>query len=294
MELHRRIRTLRAQHGLTGMELARRAGVSASYVSLIEHGEKIPSEDVAVRLARVLEDSEDLYRVWSALARMDSETRNAFFRLRRDEVDALISAGGEAAMKGFGAGGGGDGDVSGQLGIPTSGAAPMDATDPTLAAASLEMLRHASTSHAVSIPLLLTGAIPSPGEPLRESDVEGFLAFDRRLLPDAARTSSLVAMRVDTSNGRRVATWLAPGEIVLVDGSGDTKPDDVLSKGGIHAFSMRDFDVVLARANLSGSILHIFSDPTSSDPPVALDLSGGESLRRIHLGRVVWSGRVVI
>ena len=62
MDLHRRIRTLRLRRGLTGMELAKRAGVSPSYVSLIEHGEKVPSEQVAVRLAQVLGEREDNYR----------------------------------------------------------------------------------------------------------------------------------------------------------------------------------------------------------------------------------------
>ncbi len=66
---------------MTGLKLARRAGVSASYVSLIEHGEKVPSERVAVRLARALGDREDLYRAWAATARMDEQTRRAILAL---------------------------------------------------------------------------------------------------------------------------------------------------------------------------------------------------------------------
>ena len=66
---------------MTGLKLARRAGVSPSYVSLIEHGEKVPSEKVAVRLARALDDREDLYRAWAATARMDEKTRRAVLAL---------------------------------------------------------------------------------------------------------------------------------------------------------------------------------------------------------------------
>lgn len=67
--------------GLTGLEFARRAGVSPSYVSLIEHGEKVPSDAVAVRMARVLDDDERLYRAWAATSRMDEATREAVLAL---------------------------------------------------------------------------------------------------------------------------------------------------------------------------------------------------------------------
>jgi transcriptional regulator with XRE-family HTH domain len=68
--LNTRIRTRRSQLGLTGAELALRAGISASYVSLIEKGAKVPDEDVAADLARALEDDETLYRSWARAARL--------------------------------------------------------------------------------------------------------------------------------------------------------------------------------------------------------------------------------
>ena len=52
--LNARIRMKRSQIGLTGAELAQRADISPSYVSLIERGAKVPDEDVAARLARAL------------------------------------------------------------------------------------------------------------------------------------------------------------------------------------------------------------------------------------------------
>jgi transcriptional regulator with XRE-family HTH domain len=69
-ELHTRMRRRRSQLGLTGTELAQRAGISTSYVSLIETGAKIPEEDVAAGIARALDDEEALYRAWARAARL--------------------------------------------------------------------------------------------------------------------------------------------------------------------------------------------------------------------------------
>jgi transcriptional regulator with XRE-family HTH domain len=68
--LHARMRTRRSQLGLTGAELAQRAGISPSYVSLIENGAKVPDEGVAAGLARALDDDEALYRAWARAARL--------------------------------------------------------------------------------------------------------------------------------------------------------------------------------------------------------------------------------
>lgn len=72
--LNARMRTRRNQLGLTGTELAQRAGISTSYVSLIETGAKIPDEDVAARLAVALEDDEELYRTWTRASRLGLNT----------------------------------------------------------------------------------------------------------------------------------------------------------------------------------------------------------------------------
>ena len=60
----------RSQLGLTGADLALRAGISTSYVSLIETGAKVPEEDVAADLARALDDDGALYRAWARAARL--------------------------------------------------------------------------------------------------------------------------------------------------------------------------------------------------------------------------------
>src|SRR5687767_14306856 len=61
-----RIRQRRLQLGLSFAELAKKAGVrSPSYLHYIEKGLKIPSEEVARRLARALDDDEEIYVAWT-------------------------------------------------------------------------------------------------------------------------------------------------------------------------------------------------------------------------------------
>lgn len=52
-----RIKELRIQKGLTRKELARRAGVSESWLKHIENGQNLPSIRTLARIAEVLEVS---------------------------------------------------------------------------------------------------------------------------------------------------------------------------------------------------------------------------------------------
>jgi len=79
--LNARIRMKRTQLGLTGAELAQRADISPSYVSLIENGAKVPDEDVAARIARALRDDEDLYRAWARASRLGLHKLNLLNRM---------------------------------------------------------------------------------------------------------------------------------------------------------------------------------------------------------------------
>jgi transcriptional regulator with XRE-family HTH domain len=67
--------------GINSAELAERAGISASYVSLIEKGAKVPDEEVAASLARALDDDEALYRGWSRASRLGLEKLQLLSRL---------------------------------------------------------------------------------------------------------------------------------------------------------------------------------------------------------------------
>ena len=71
-----RIRTLRMAQGLSYKRLSEAAGgLATSFLFNIEHGRKVPGEDVAARIAHALGDGayEQLYRAW---ARVKSRGRN--------------------------------------------------------------------------------------------------------------------------------------------------------------------------------------------------------------------------
>jgi transcriptional regulator with XRE-family HTH domain len=80
-DLSARIRARRSQLGLTGADLAERAFISPSYVSLIEKGVKVPDEDVAAKLSRALDDDEGLYRAWTRAARIGLQNLDLLNRL---------------------------------------------------------------------------------------------------------------------------------------------------------------------------------------------------------------------
>src|SRR5258708_11489894 len=71
-----RIRTLRMSQGLSYKRLSEAAGgLATSFLFNIEHGRKVPGEEVAARIALALGDGtyEQLYRAW---ARVKSRGRN--------------------------------------------------------------------------------------------------------------------------------------------------------------------------------------------------------------------------
>ena len=71
-----RLRRRRLSLGLTFQTIAARADLrSAAYVFHIENGQRIPTEAVAVRLARAVGESESVFAAWArALQRTDLRT----------------------------------------------------------------------------------------------------------------------------------------------------------------------------------------------------------------------------
>src|SRR2546428_6744591 len=87
--LAQRIRTLRMSQGLSYKRLSEAAGgLATSFLFNIEHGRKVPGEDVAARIAVALGDGayEQLYRAW---AKVKSRGRNG-----RADHEALLGASG--------------------------------------------------------------------------------------------------------------------------------------------------------------------------------------------------------
>ena len=73
LSIPQRIADRRKRRKLAGYQLAKKAGISPSYLSLIERGHKLPSVEVAVRIARALGDREELYRAWVETADVEDE-----------------------------------------------------------------------------------------------------------------------------------------------------------------------------------------------------------------------------
>lgn len=183
-ELSARIRARRSQLGLTGAELAQRSSISPSYVSLIESGAKVPDDDVAAKLARALEDDEDLYRACARGARLGPERLDLLSRLgaasRTPAYLSLVESG-QAVPKLAGSDEADDlalrmREVAGRLSSPPSAASPAGAD------------ARVSSSSVVSVPVLAEGSDPialDGAEPARA--IVDSMLVDRRLLGPAVR-----------------------------------------------------------------------------------------------------------
>lgn len=97
--LARRIRTLRERKGMTQEEFGARCGISVSFASLLERGERSPSYETLVEVAHALDISlAELFRESPVepyddpyYARLGDFARKV--RLSRPQVDQLIAVG---------------------------------------------------------------------------------------------------------------------------------------------------------------------------------------------------------
>jgi len=197
--LHTRIRRRRLERSLTGTDLAVRAGISTSYVSLIENGAKVPDEEAAARIARALDDDEPLYRAWARAARIgvhDLAMLNEIDTIgRTPALASLVESGGE---------------------IPRLGA---EASAPEADSPSPDLARGADA--VVHVPVLGRGDDPAVATARREA-----LLLDRRLV-GAAASGTLFAYEVATDDLRHLRGLAAPGDLVVLRSAGEPKPDRI-------------------------------------------------------------------
>ena len=234
-----RIRTLRLAQGMSYKKLSDAAGgLATSFLFNIEHGRKVPGEDVAARLAAALGDGayEQLYRAW---ARVKSRGRNgradheamlgAWERLRAGFTVTDLGVKAPALAEGL------DGDSTrdaGRLRIPVLASAsdPGDGVRPgtelvvnTLSLdpglyghdAGLARERFARLRRPFAFPLDMTQASRAPGLPA------GYLAVVTRDLAGETRVDAAYVVR-------------AAGRLEVVAGSvfvGALAPDAVRAAG---------------------------------------------------------------
>ena len=81
-DISARIKQKRREKGWSRRELARRLQLSPTYISLIERGLRVPSSKIAEKLARFLDDDQELYSHWSSLKPTLKDVREYETRLR--------------------------------------------------------------------------------------------------------------------------------------------------------------------------------------------------------------------
>ena len=263
--LAERIRELRRARRLTLAELAkaatrlltvkpasgsrtrRSASVSASYVSLIENGYKVPDEPIAVALAEALGDDPRLYRAWvHTRKRADLETAIAAAEILRTVVD----------VRGPGTGR-----------RPTPAALERKAGAPTEA-----------SSARLRVPVIPEGL--DPGEGVRPScDVIEWRRLDPARLPAAYRDRLVrpFAWRPTPDGARRVRPILTLGTHALV-------LRDLGRRSAHDVYAVRHGGrVVLSRVLWNGRLLLLLPAEGESDF-VILEAGDESRLRSLILG----------
>ncbi len=216
--LNARIRTKRSQLGLTGAELAQRADISPSYVSLIEKGAKVPDERVAARIARALRDDEELYRAWAQASRVGLDGLNLMSRMEAitrspDHLKAVER--GELLPRE---------PLSSELEDDTMDITPA----PVSAARDLGPEDRAPSTpepDVLRVPVLAERADPGRLAPSPLA-VENHLLVDRRLVADHA-VERLFAYDVTERDMRHLRGIAAPGDRVVFQRGGRVSPDRV-------------------------------------------------------------------
>ncbi len=250
-----RIRSLRMAQGLSYKRLSEAAGgLATSFLFNIEHGRKVPGEDVAARIALALGDGayEQLYRAW---ARVKSRGRNG-----RADHDALTGAW-ERMRAGF---------AVTDAGAAGAAAAPERATG--------DASRDAGR---LRVPVLATAADPGDGARPGAELVVNTLSLDPSLYGhDAAQARErFAALRrafafpLDATQAARVA-GLPAGYLAIVS----REPLDTLRMGDAYVVRAAGRLEVVSAAML-----------TNGDAPEALRAAGlhdAAALRTALVGRI--------
>lgn len=286
--MHLRIRRRRERLSLTGSELARRAGISPTYVSLIEKGAKVPNEDVAVRIALVLEDDPEIYRAWAVATRYGSIrqtiTSSDWLRQVRSDPESWrkLAQGEEMLDSSPGARAPTSADEEAEFDVDLGGLEPPAMTPRALRSVkprpSLDMVAFPSARLEESPQSLEIPLYPEGADPDRSSPAGPPLILDRRFLPEGVEAGSLFAYRV-TGDSVRVATIPDGSYVVVHRGAGRVTPE------GLYAVRLHG-RVVLARVLLSRRSLLVLP-PEGKTKYDVIELESSAGAESYLVGRVV-------
>ena len=274
--LLRLLRRRRKAKGWTVRDLAEAAGISPSYVSLIENGHKSPDPSITERIGRALGLDPELL---GALVRLQerpsdpNETIDVAARLlkRLDEVEAA------------------EGVEVDRMDFPVSySMAPQDAmmASPIIAesramarthepAAEYESLNPAR--YVIAIPMIDEGTEPSGSSRERRP-----IWLDRRALPEREELEGAWAWRLSSRGLERVRGLYRRGDIVVI--SPTAWSPDALNPRMVFAVRSEG-EVILSRVGWTGTQLVLQS--AGSGSPIILSASGDAGLRKRIAGRVI-------
>jgi DNA-binding XRE family transcriptional regulator len=239
------LRTLREERGMTVRDLARAVGLpesSASYISQLEAGLKVPNLELALRLAQTLHDRQGIFRLWSMTARRGnpSEVSVALRELARllgdpsiahdphftHPLRARIESAREAlrSREGIRRLPGEDTlDATSQVlhegFIPPPGVedadmlADLDADVNEYASRMRSPFRHESLGRAFQVPLLPEGTDLGHGE-FGHERAEEFVRLDLGQMR-AMELNRPFAWRLSERSVQRVSSLLQPGDIAV-------------------------------------------------------------------------------
>jgi transcriptional regulator with XRE-family HTH domain len=231
---------------MTGAELAQRAGISPSYVSLIEKGAKVPDEDVAASLALALDDDEGLYRAWARAARLGLHDLDLLYRLetiaRTPAYMSLVESGEalpELAPRDASSTEGNQGselvdrmrEVASRVGPSPAAAGPEVRSEGEWGSrherqTAFSLASDVSAEPAfIRVPVLSERADPDQLETL-SSAAQDHLLLDRRLV-DEEEPDALFAYSVTPRAMKHLRGVAAPGDQIVLRRTGRVAPDRI-------------------------------------------------------------------
>ncbi len=271
LTIPRRIAERREELGLAAYELAKRAGISPSYLSLIEAGYKVPSERVAIDLARALGDDPELYRAWVETAG-DHDLDSRVERLERmRRVRSL--------------------DIQPTAPAPPEGMREWQARRRSLASRGRGFLgriglvddrAHAAPAErtaVVRVPLLEEGT--DPQDPAGTGDT---ISIDASLLDADQDRKALFAYRVSSRSAGNVSDAVSPGDVLVF-----AKNPEGVDPGAIYAVRVRS-RIVLTRIAYTKPTL-LLMPGQSGQSPVPIPVGDERALRGVLAGVAVASIR---
>ena len=276
----------RKARGLTVRQLADRAEISPSYVSLIENGHKIPDASTIERIGRVLGLDRKLLNAWVTVRGRSADTGEAIEAARElveqlglsESDDAGAAPWGVAALASPSAA---DSARSPGVMSPSMSAPPYSAGYGDLRLRDeLRAELPDADRYVIGVPLVEEGMEPVGGEaPAADRRP---LWIDRRSLPERDELRGAFAWRLSPKGLERVRGIYRRGDIVVISPLLWT-PDNLDPK---MVFAVRHADrVVLGRVSWTGQDLVLL--PSRGVPAVVIAARNEGELGRAIAGRVI-------